>query len=163
MPAQLLVIAGALRALFQLFPDMFTAAGAARLTFRLGVLSLVVLGSCLGVALLAIGVERAAIAMAMGWLGVYPILLPVALWLGASSFDLRPKEYWLKLVAPMFSALVTAVLGLRLRALLAADIPLWARIAIVSLAVVATYALVQVVVGRATTRVAIRDETDGES
>ena len=163
MPAQLLVIAGSLRALFQLFPDMFTAAGAARLTFRLGMLSLVVLGSCLGVALLAIGVERAAIAMAVGWLGVYPILLPVALWLGASSFALRPEDYCLKLAAPMLSGVAASLLGLRLHALLSAETPLWARITIVSVAVVATYALAQVAVGRVTRGVAARDETDPAS
>jgi len=163
VPAQLLVIAGALRALFQLFPDMFTAAGAARLTFRLGMLSLIVLGTCLGAALLAIGVERAAIAMAVGWLGVYPILLPVALWLGAASFHLRPKEYWLKLVAPTSSALAGSLLGFRLRALLAAETPLWARITIVSVTVIATYALTHVVVGRATRRLAARNATDPAS
>jgi O-antigen/teichoic acid export membrane protein len=159
MPAQLLVIAGALRALFQLFPDMFTAAGAARLTFRLGMLSLVVLGACLGLALLVIGVERAAIAMAVGWLGVYPILLPVALLLGASSFHLRAQEYWLKLVAPVSSALAASLIGLRLHSLLSAETPVWARIAIVSVAAIATYALVQVLVGRAMSRMAGRDES----
>ncbi len=159
IPAQLLVIAGALRALFQLFPDMFTAAGAPRLTFRLGMFSLIVLGTCLSVALLAIGVERAAVAMAVGWLGVYPVLLPVAVWLGATSYQLRPKEYWLKLVSPLLSALVAAVLGLRLRSLLAVEAPLWGRIAIVGIAALAAYTVAQVLIGRATRGIRDRNGT----
>jgi O-antigen/teichoic acid export membrane protein len=163
MPAQLLVTAGALRALFQLFPDMFTAAGAPRLTFRLGMLSLIVLGTCLSVALLVVGVDRAAIAMAVGWLGVYPVLLPVAVWLGAMSYHLRPKEYWVRLVSPLLSALVATVMGLRLQSLLAAEAPLWGRIAIVSIASVVVYSVAQVFIGRAMRRMGARNGTEPAS
>jgi O-antigen/teichoic acid export membrane protein len=152
VPAQLLAAAGALRVLYQLFPDMFTAAGAPQLTFRLGMFSLVVLGACLAVALLVIGADRAAIAMAIGWLGVYPILLPVVAWVGANHFHLRLQEYWLQLVSPALSALVTAALGLRLQAVLSTATPLWGRIAITATATLAIYSLAQLLLGRAVKR-----------
>ena len=63
----------------------------------------------------------------------------------------------------MSSAVAASLLGLRLHALLSDETPLWARITIVSVAVVATYALAQVAVGRVTRGVAARDETDPAS
>jgi O-antigen/teichoic acid export membrane protein len=149
VPAQLLAAAGALRVLYQLFPDMFTAAGAPQLTFRLGMFSLIVLGVCLTVALVVIGADRAAVAIAIGWLGVYPILLPVAAWIGATRFHLRSEEYWLQLVSPALSAVVTAVLGLRLHSLLSTATPLWGRIGIIAIATLAIYSLAQLFLGRA--------------
>jgi hypothetical protein len=66
VPAQLLAVAASLRVLFQLFPDMFNAAGVPSLTFRFGLLALGVLGACLGVAITWIGIENGAIAIAAG-------------------------------------------------------------------------------------------------
>jgi O-antigen/teichoic acid export membrane protein len=156
VPAQLLAAAGALRALYQLFPDMFTVAGAPQLTFRLGMFSLAVLGVCLTAALMVIGADRAAVAMAIGWLGVYPILLPAAAWIGSSRFHLRSGEYWLQLVAPALSALVASVLGLRLHSLLSTTASLWGRIGIIAIATLATYSLAQLLLGRVVKRLGDR-------
>jgi O-antigen/teichoic acid export membrane protein len=163
MPAQLLTVAGAMRVLYQLFPDMFTAAGAPQLTFRLGMFSLVVLWVCLTAALLVIGTDRAAIAMATGWLGVYPILLPVVVWVGAKRFHLPLREYWLQLVSPALSALLTVALGLRLQALLSTTTPLWGRIAITAIATLAIYSLAQLLLGRAVKRLGDQEGTNPAS
>lgn len=163
IPAQLLAVAAGLRALYQLFPDMFTAAGAPRLTFRLGLLSLIVLGSCLTVALLVIGADRAAVAMAVGWLGVYPILLPVGTWIARTGFRLRPSEYGLRLAAPLLSAVVSAVLGLRLSALVSSEMPLGVRIAVVSFGVLVAYSLALLFLGRASKRIGDRNEVEPSS
>jgi O-antigen/teichoic acid export membrane protein len=157
LPAQLLAVAAGLRALYQLFLDMFTAAGAPRLTFRLGLLALLVLGACLTTALLVIGADRGAVAMAIGWLGVYPILLPVATWVAATGFGVRPEKYCLRLIAPLLSALVSALLGLRLYSLLSPETPPWGRIAIVALVVLVTYSFAQLFLGRASKRIGVRN------
>lgn len=163
VPTQLLAVAGFLRALYQLFPDMFTVAGAPRLTFRLGLLSLIVLLACLTAALVVIGADRAAIAIAIGWLGVYPILLPVAIRVGAAGFLVRPGEYWLRLAAPLMSALISAMLGLRLLSLLSPETPLWGRITIVALVVLVIYSFAQLFLGRASKRIGVRNGVDPAS
>jgi hypothetical protein len=125
--------------------------------------SLLVLGVCLTVALVVIGADRAAVAMAIGWLGVYPILLPVAAWMGATRFHLRSEEYWLQLVSPALSAVVTAVLGLRLHSLLSTATPLWGRIGIIAIAALAIYSLAQLFLGRAVKRLGDRKGTNPAS
>jgi hypothetical protein len=95
--------------------------------------------------------------MAIGWLGVYPILLPVATWVAATGFGVRPEKYCLRLIAPLLSALVSALLGLRLYSLLSPETPPWGRIAIVALVVLVTYSFAQLFLGRASKRIGVRN------
>jgi O-antigen/teichoic acid export membrane protein len=140
VPAQLLAVAAAFRVLFQLFPDMFNAAGVPSLTFRFGLFSLVVLGACLGVAITSIGVDNGAIAFAAGWLGVYPILIPVAVWASAARLELDPKAYGRSLVAPVLTAAVATCVGLWMSALVSQTVSFWAaRVAIVTTVTLLTY------------------------
>lgn len=141
VPTQLLAVAAALRVLFQLFPDMFNATGFASLTFRFGLLSLVVLGACLGVAILWIGVDNGAIALATGWLGVYPVLIPLAIWASASRLTLDPKAYGRSLIVPVLTAAAATCVGLWMSAFLSQTVSLWwARIALTTLVTLLTYA-----------------------
>jgi O-antigen/teichoic acid export membrane protein len=139
-PAQLLAVAAALRVLYQLFPDMFNAAGMPSVTFRFGMLSLIVLGSCLGVSISWIGIEHGATALAAGWVGVYPILIPLAVWAGASELGLNARAYRRSLVAPALSAIVATCVGLAMHTLVSQAIPSWwARTMIVVTATLLTY------------------------
>ena len=69
----------------------------------------------------------------------------------------------MRLVSPLLSALVATVMGLRLQSLLAAEAPLWGRIAIVSIASVVVYSVAQVFIGRAMRRMGARNGTEPAS
>jgi len=141
VPAQLLAVAAALRVLFQLFPDMFNAAGVPSLTFRFGLFSLVVLGACLGVAITWIGIDNGAVALAAGWLGVYPVLIPLAVWASASRLKLDPRAYARSLIVPVLTAAAAICVGLWMSAFLSQTVSLWwARIAIATTVTLFAYA-----------------------
>ena len=141
VPPQLLAVAAALRVLFQLFPDMFNAAGVPSLTFRFGLFSLVVLGACLGVAITWIGIDNGAVALAAGWLGVYPVLIPLAVWASASRLNLDPRAYARSLIVPVLTAVAAICVGLWTSAFVSQTVSLWwARIAIATTVTLFTYA-----------------------
>jgi len=140
VPAQLLAVAAALRVLFQLFPDMFNAAGMPSLTFRFGLYSLVVLGACFGVAITWIGIEQGPTALATGWLGVYPILIPLAVWASASLLDLDPKVYGRRLILPLLTTAAASGGGLLVHRFVSeTPSPWWARLAITIAATLLIY------------------------
>lgn len=124
-PTQVLAIAATLRVLFQLFPDMFNAAGISYLTFRFGVLSLVVLGACLGLSILVVGLEDGAFAFAVGWVGVYPVLLPLAVMASAARLSLDPRSYLRSLLTPLVSAGFAALAGVGAVYAIGSTVPLW--------------------------------------
>ena len=141
-PTQVLAAAAMLRVLFQLFPDMFNAAGVSSLTFRFGVVSLIILALCLSLALLAIGVEDGALALAVGWLGVYPLLIPLAVGASAARLSLDPRAYARSLVAPVLVAVIASLVGLHTASAVASSVPLWwARIALVTAVTLLAYAV----------------------
>jgi O-antigen/teichoic acid export membrane protein len=140
VPTQLLAVAAAFRVLFQLFPDMFNAAGIPSLTFRFGLFSLVVLGACLGVSITWFGTDNGAIALAAGWLGVYPVLIPLAVWASASRLTLNPKAYWRSLIVPLVTAVAATCVGLWISALVSETISLWwVRITITTVVTLLAY------------------------
>lgn len=140
-PTRVLAVAAALRVLFQIFPDMFNAAGISRLTFRFGVISLLVLAACLALALVTIGVEHGALALAVGWVGVYPLLIPLAVAASASRLSLDPKRYARSLVAPIAATFLASMVGLYAASALADLVPLWwARIGLVTVVTLFVYA-----------------------
>lgn len=140
-PTQALAAAAALRVLFQLFPDMFNASGMSSLTFRFGVTSVAVLAVCLALALWAIGVDEGAFALAVGWLGVYPILIPLAAWASAQRLSLDPSRYGRSLVAPLTATASAALVGLAVESAISTAVPYWwARIAIVAVVTLLAYA-----------------------
>ncbi len=131
VPTRILAVSAALRVLFHLFPDMFNAAGKPVLTFRFGLGSLVVLALCLGVAIAAIGVDNGAVALASGWLGVYPILIPIAVWASTQGLHLDPNRYWRSLVRPVLATVVASLGGAWLAGALSSELPWWwARVVI---------------------------------
>jgi O-antigen/teichoic acid export membrane protein len=141
VPTQVLAGAAALRVLFQIFPDMFNAAGISALTFRFGVISLIVLAVCLSLALWAVGVENGALALSVGWLGVYPLLIPLAVGASASKLSLEPKRYARSLVAPISSTLVASLAGLYAVSTLSSLVSLWwVRITVVTAVTLLVYA-----------------------
>ncbi|MGD8318354.1 MAG: oligosaccharide flippase family protein [Myxococcales bacterium] len=140
-PTQVLAIAAALRVLFQIFPDMFNAAGISSLTFRFGMVSLIVLAVCLSLALWVIGVENGALALAVGWLGVYPLLIPLAVAASASRLSLDPKSYARSLVAPVSATCFASILGLYSASALSDIVPpWWARVGVVTVLTLLVYA-----------------------
>jgi len=124
-PTRILAVAAALRVLFQLFPDMFNAAGVPSLTFRFGLLSVLVLGVCLSLSLSVFGTGRGAVALAVGWLGVYPVLLPLAVWASSKRLALTPVRYWRSLISPAVAAIVSASFGLWLSSVLLDVLDWW--------------------------------------
>lgn len=125
LPTQILAIAAALRVLFQLFPDMFNAAGRPVLTFRFGLVSLAVLALCLGVAIAAIGIEDGAVALAVGWLGVYPILIPLAVWASTQGLYLDAGRYLRSLVSPCLAMVAASLVGVWISGALTTLTPWW--------------------------------------
>jgi O-antigen/teichoic acid export membrane protein len=149
VPTQILAVAAALRVLFQLFPDMFNAAGRPALTFRFGVASLFVLALCLGVAIKVIGVDDGAVALASGWLGVYPILIPLAVWASTEGLELDAGRYFRSLIAPFLATVAASLVGLWIAGVLTPTVPWWwARVAIATTLTSACYGLVIAVLGR---------------
>jgi hypothetical protein len=131
VPTRILAVSAALRVLFHLFPDMFNAAGKPVLTFRLGLGSLAVLALCLGVAMAAIGVDKGAVALASGWLGVYPILIPIAVWASTQGLRLDPHRYWRSLLRPALATVVASLGGAWIAGALSSGLPWWwARVGI---------------------------------
>jgi len=140
VPAQLLAVAAAFRVLFQLFPDMFNAAGIPSLTFRFGVFSIIVLAACLGVAITWVGMDDGAITLALGWIGVYPVLIPVVVWASASRLKLDPKAYGRSLIVPVLTTVVAICVGLQMSSLVSQTVSFWwARIAIVTMVTLLAY------------------------
>ena len=149
VPTQILALAAALRVLFQLFPDMFNAAGRPALTFRFGVASLFILGFCLGVAIALIGVENGAVALATGWLGVYPILIPLAVWASRQGLHLDAGRYWRSLVNSLIATVAASLAGAWVSGVLPPFVPWWwARVAIATTLTLFCYSLVIAGLGR---------------
>ncbi len=148
-PTQVLAIAAVLRVLFQLFPDMFNAAGLSFLTFRFGVLSLLVLGACLTLAILGIGLDDGAFSVSVGWLGVYPVLLPLAVIASAARLSLDAKSYARSLLSPLLSAAIAALAGLGTASAIGTTVsPWWLRVAIAATVTLAVHAGALRVIGR---------------